>query len=173
MKRRTTVFLIAVCAVAAVLAGVYLYRKTPVNTGTPAAPNSGGYPSSPPASSAPAPTIPAAPKVKATSPYKLIGLYFSSLQEGDFPGAYAYLSPDLQKTLTYQAYLAGFHGSRLTGYDSSSLRVVGAGNISLVVQVSYTLSGPAGTATHTVVLRCLNIEPGAANPDWRIESIGH
>jgi len=149
---------------AALAAGIYLSRKTPVPAGPPAGS------STPPASSSPNP--PAAPKIKATDPYQLVALYFTSLQKGDFAGAYAYLGPDLQKTLSYQAYAAGFQGSRVTAYDSSSLRIVGAGNISLFLRVTYTVSGPAGTATRTATLGCLNIAPGPGKPDWRIESIG-
>ncbi|HUW64984.1 MAG TPA: hypothetical protein VMW83_09860 [Spirochaetia bacterium] len=165
MKRRTTVFLILVCAVAAILAVIYWSHKTAVNTGAPAPA------AKPPSSSTPAVTPPAVPKVTATDPYKLVGLYFSSLKDGDFPGAYAYFSPDLRKTLTYQAFVAGFKGSSLTSFNSSSPRVVGAGNISLVVQVPYTLSGTAGDVAYTATLRCVNITPGTAQADWRVESL--
>jgi len=164
MQHRTTVILIAVATAAALAAGVFLSHR---NSG-PAGPSGG--PAPPPASSA-APA-PAAPTITASDPYRLVALYFRSLEGGDLAGAYAYLGPDLQKTLGYRAFTAGFQGLRVTGYDPASLRVVGAGNISLIVQVEYTVSGPQGTASRTVTLACLNVAPGAPHPDWRIESIG-
>jgi hypothetical protein len=123
-----------------------------------------------PNTSTPTVTPQTLPKVTATNAYKLIDLYFSSLKEGNFPAAYAYLSPDLKKTLTYQSFVSGFHGSRLNAYNSASLKIIGAGNFSLMVQVPFTLSGSAGDSAQVAVLSCVNISSGVGQPDWRVES---
>lgn len=166
MKRNTAISLtVSAVVILLALATILWSHKTAVNKVPPTLKT--------PNTSTPMVTPPALPKVTATDAYKLIDLYFSSLKEGNFPAAYAYLSPDLQKTLTYQAFVSGFHASRLSAYNSASLKVIGAGNFSLMVQVPFTLSGSAGNSAQVAVLRCVNISPGVDQPDWRVESLSY
>lgn len=160
MKRKATLLVLLALGVAvAVGTGVYFQARRPaVGHKTPA-------PASPPpvASSTPPAPVPVRPRDVDT----LVRLFFSSLKDGKQAAAYACLSPALQKTIGYQAFAAEFKD--LAAYDISSLRVVGAGNFSLVVQVPYTIAGHS--RPHVATLQCVNLTGGYGPPDWKVQSL--
>lgn len=164
MRRQTVILLIVVAAVAVALTTAIVLRdRHPV---TAAARH--------PAATAPAAKSPPGKPVslvKAKNADTLVRLFFSPLQTGNWAGAYAYLSPDLQKTLGYQTFVADFQGSRVNTYDVSSLQIVAAGNFSEELRVPYTLAGSPSAGSYVATLRCVNITGGYGQPDWRVQSL--
>ena len=151
MRRQTVILLIVVAAVAVALTTAIVLRdRHPVTA----------------AARHPSATAPAAKNADT-----LVRLFFSPLQTGNWAGAYAYLSPDLQKTLGYQAFVADFQDSRVNTYDVSSLQIVAAGNFSEELRVPYTLAGSPSAGSYVATLRCVNITGGYGQPDWRVQSL--
>jgi hypothetical protein len=109
---------------------------------------------------------------KIDNAFTLVQDYFGALTSGDYHRAYAFLSPNLQKNMTYQSFAGRFTNVTSIHYDPSSLRIAGAGNFSYIFTTSYTTHGRSpSTASFTARLRCVNLSGGAGSPDWRIESL--
>ncbi|MDA8065135.1 MAG: hypothetical protein M0031_06500 [Thermaerobacter sp.] len=110
---------------------------------------------------------------KIRDPFDLVRAYFTAVAAGDYRQAYAYFSPNLQKSESYASFKANFAGVTAVSYHAASVErnVVGGGNFTFIFQVPYTVTRASGSAAYTARLRCVDLSGGVGTPQWRIESL--
>lgn len=110
---------------------------------------------------------------KIRDPFDLVRAYFTAVAAGDYRQAYAYFSPNLQKSESYARFKANFAGVTAVSYNAAAVErnVVGGGNFTFIFQVPYTVTRASGSAAYTARLRCVDLSGGVGTPQWRIESL--